>query len=195
MHDWFPPTVWPRSKSCCCSCSACSVNQSARSAGAAGSQSIAGAAMSTNDSCGGRWPATGKRVRRGCSEQHAPGTIFDRHGELTREAILSLLIDAPPCVLSEFQDLAQLLELVGDRLRFVCEWALELFLTPEPALDGDAHHPELAIEVLLRKLGEEVERLRELYDQWPRLSVAELRCEYRDWLCRRAMLGEREDIE
>lgn len=122
-------------------------------------------------------------------------TIFDRHTEYAREAILSLLIDAPPCVLSEFQELAELLELIADRLRFLCEWALEVFLDPAPGRHGGAYEQDLAIEALLRKLAEEVERLRELFDQWPRLSVAELGCEYRDWLGRRAMVDEREDVE
>ena len=48
---------------------------------------------------------------------------------------------------------------------------------------------------MLQKLAEEVERLRELHAQRPRLSLAELTSEYRDWLCRRSVVGEREDLE
>ena len=58
-------------------------------------------------------------------------TIFDRRGALGRQHLLSLLSDAPPCLLSDFQALAWLLELLGDRLQFVCGWVLEFFLDPD----------------------------------------------------------------
>ncbi len=126
---------------------------------------------------------------------HTRGSIFSRQAALVRENILSQLIDAPQCVLGGFDELSQLLQLIGDRLQFLCDWVLELFLTPEPWQQIDSHHLEVAGEVLLQKLAEEVERLRELYAEQPRLSLDELTSEYRDWLCRRAVVGEREDLE
>ena len=56
------------------------------------------------------------------------GTIFGRQDELAREAVLTRLIETPRCVLGEFEQLAQLLELLGDRLAFLCSWLLEFFL-------------------------------------------------------------------
>ena len=126
---------------------------------------------------------------------HTRGSIFARQAALVRETILSRLVDTPHCVLHGFSELSQLLQLIGDRLQFLCDWVLESFLTPEPWLPLDSHHGELACEVLLHKLTEEVERLQELRQQWPRLSLAEFTSEYRDWLCRRAVAGEREDLE
>ena len=126
---------------------------------------------------------------------HTRGSIFSRQTALVREHILSRLIDTPSCVLYEFSELSELLQLIGDRLLFLCDWVLELFLTPDPWLPLDSHHLEVACEVLLQKLAEEVERLRELHAQRPRLSLAELTSEYRDWLCRRAVVSEREDLE
>ena len=119
---------------------------------------------------------------------HTRGSIFSRQAALVRENILTQLIDTPRCVLYEFSELSQLLQ-------FLCDWVLELFLTPDPWLPIDSHHLEVAGEVLLQKLAEEVERLRELYAERPRLSVSELTSEYRDWLCRRSVVGEREDLE
>lgn len=125
---------------------------------------------------------------------HTQGSIFSRQAALVREHILSRLIDTPNCVLYEFSELSELLQLIGDRLQFLCDWVLELFLTPDPWLPLDSGHREVACEVLLQKLAEEVERLRELYAERPPLSAAELTSEYRDWLCRRASVGEREEL-
>ena len=66
------------------------------------------------------------------------GTNFRRQDELARERVLRLLIDTPSCGLGEFQQLAQLLELLGDRLAFLCSWVLELFLEPQPRLQSEA---------------------------------------------------------
>ena len=123
------------------------------------------------------------------------GTNFGRQDELARERVLRLLIDTPSCGLGEFQQLAQLLELLGDRLAFLCSWVLELFLEPQPRLQSEADQLQVAVEVLLQKLAEEVERLREICDQAPCLSLHDVLCDYRDWLCRRAVVGEREDLE
>ena len=61
------------------------------------------------------------------------GTIFGRQDELARAAVLTRLVDTPRCVLGEFEQLAQLLELLGDRLAFLCSWLLEFFSTPSRA--------------------------------------------------------------
>ena len=50
---------------------------------------------------------------------HTRGSIFSRQAALVRENILSQLINAPQCVLGGFDELSQLLQLIGDRLRFV----------------------------------------------------------------------------
>ena len=46
-----------------------------------------------------------------------------------------------------------------------------------------------------QKLAEEIERLREICAQGPYLSLHEILCDYRDWLCRRALVDECEDLE
>ena len=49
--------------------------------------------------------------------------------------------------------------------------------------------------MLLQKLAEEVERLREICAQGPCLSLHEVLCDYRDQLLRRVVVGEHEDLE
>ena len=49
--------------------------------------------------------------------------------------------------------------------------------------------------MLLQKLAEEVERLREICEQGPCLSLHEVLWDYRDHLCRRAIVGEHGDLE
>ena len=122
-------------------------------------------------------------------------TRFGRSHELVREGVLTRLIDTPRCVLGEFGPLAQLLEELGDRLAFLCSWVLEFFLDPEPRLETEADHLQVTLEVLLQKLAEEIERLREIYEQGPCLSLHDVLCDYRDWLCRRALVDECEDLE
>ena len=123
------------------------------------------------------------------------GTTFARQHELAREAVLSRLLDTPRCVLGEFEQLAEFLQLLGDRLGFLCSWLLEFFLDPKPRLECEADHLQVTVDLLLQKLAEEVERLREICEQGPYRSLQEIRCDYRDWLCRRALVDEREDLE
>ena len=86
-------------------------------------------------------------------------------------------------------------ELLGDRLAFLCSWLLEFFLDPKPRLESEPDHLQVTIEVLEQKLAEEIERLREICAQGPYLSLHEILCDYRDWLCRRATVDECEDLE
>ena len=72
---------------------------------------------------------------------------------------------------------------------------LELFLDPETPRHSDADHLQVALDVLLQKLAEDVERLREICEQGPCLSLHEVLCDYRDHLLRRATVGEHEDLE
>ena len=109
--------------------------------------------------------------------------------------MLTRLIDAPCCVLGEFEQLAQFLEELGDRLGFLCSWVLEFFLAPQPRVETEADHLQVTLEVLLQKLAEEIERLREICAQGPYLSLHEILCDYRDWLCQRALVDECEDLE
>ena len=122
-------------------------------------------------------------------------TIFGRRDALARERVLTRLIDTPSCVLGEFGHVAQLLAEIGDRFAFLCSWVLAFFLDPQPRLELEADHRQVTVEVLLNKLAEEVERLREICEQGPCLSLPEVLCDYRDYLCRRGLVGEREDLE
>ena len=112
-----------------------------------------------------------------------------------RNAIPPLLLDTPLGMLDEFGLLAQLLQELADRLSFLCSWALEFFLEPETPRHSDADHLQVALDVLLQKLAEEVERLREICAQGPCLSLHEVLCDYRDQLLRRVVVGEHEDLE
>ena len=55
--------------------------------------------------------------------------------------------------------------------------------------DLDSKREELALDVLRQKLAEELERFGELLDS--SISVSETLSDYRDWLCKRALVGER----
>ena len=121
-------------------------------------------------------------------------TIFDRRGVLGRQHLLSLLIDAPPRLLSDFQALAWLLELLGDRLQFVCGWVLEFFLDPKTWSDPQPDQLESACAVLLGKLEEEHDRLRAVLEESPAVCLAELFDEYRESLWQRAAAGEHSDL-
>ena len=121
-------------------------------------------------------------------------TIFDRRGALGRQHLLSLLSDAPPCLLSDFQALAWLLELLGDRLQFVCGWVLEFFLDPDTWPDPEPDQVESACAMLLNKLEEELARLRAILDQSHGSCLAERCDEYRESLWQRAAAGEHSDL-
>ena len=125
---------------------------------------------------------------------HRPAA-FDRQDTQVRERLLTLLLDAPPCMLDEFGLLAQLLQELADRLSFLCSWALELFLDPDTPRHSDVDHLEVVLDVLLQKIAEEVERLREICSSPTGLSLHEAWCDYRDHLRQRAVVGEHEDLE
>ena len=99
---------------------------------------------------------------------------------------MTLLLDSPPCVLEEFGLLAPLLQELADRLSFLCSWVLELFLDPETPRHSEADHLEVVLNVLLQKLAEEIERLRETCSRPAGLCLHEALCDYRDHLLRRA---------
>ena len=122
-------------------------------------------------------------------------TAFGRQDAQVRERLLSLLLDTPPCLLEEFGLLAPLLQELADRLSFLCSWVLELFLDPETPRHSEADHLEVALDVLLQKLAEEVEQLREICSRPAGLCLHEVLCDYRDQLLRRAVVGEHEDLE
>ena len=101
--------------------------------------------------CGVPWLATGAatqaRVARRCD--HTRGSIFSRQSGAGAGAHSQPAHRySPSCVLYEFSELSELLQLIGDRLLFLCDWVLELFLTPDPWLPLDSHHLEVACEVL-----------------------------------------------
>ena len=128
------------------------------------------------------------------TEDRTDPTVFDRRAALVRQHLLSLLIAAPPCLLNDFQPLARLLELLGDRLQFVCGWVLEFFLDPSTWADPEPDQVESACAVLLNKLEEELDRLRAVLDQSPGVSLAAVCCDYRESLWHRAVAGEHEDL-
>ena len=62
----------------------------------------------------------------------------------------------------------------GDRLAFLCSWLLEFFLDPKPCLESEADQLQVTLDVLLQKLAEEIERLREICEQGSYLSLHEI---------------------
>ena len=122
-------------------------------------------------------------------------TAFGPQDALVRERLLTLLLDTPPCLLQQFGLLAPLLQELADRLSFLCSWVLELFLEPETPRHSETDHLEVVLDVLLHKLAEEVERLREICSRPAGLCLHEVLCDYRDHLLRRAVVGEHEDLE
>ena len=122
-------------------------------------------------------------------------TAFGRQDALVRERLLTLLLDTPPCMLEEFGLLAPLLQELADRLSFLCSWVLELFLDPDTPRHSEVDHLEVVLDVLLQKIAEEVERLREICSSPAGLSLHEALCDYRDHLRQRAVVGEHEDLE
>lgn len=144
------------------------------------------------------WRALARYRHQGAAglltDDRTGATIFDRRGALGRQHLLSLLIDAPPCLLSDFQALAWLLELLGDRLQFVCGWVLEFFLDPDTWPEPEPDQVESACAMLLNKLEEELARLRAILDQSPGGCLAERCDEYRESLWQRAAAGEHSDL-
>ena len=122
-------------------------------------------------------------------------TAFGRQDALVRERLLTLLLDSPPRLLEQFELLAPLLRELADRLSFLCSWVLELFLDPDTPWHSEADHREVVLDVLLQKIAEEVERLRESCSRPAGLCLHEALCDYRDHLRQRAVVGEHEDLE
>ena len=122
-------------------------------------------------------------------------TAFGRQDALLRERLLTLLLDTPPCMPEEFGLLAPLLQELADRLSFLCSRVLELFLEPEAPRHSEADHLEVILDVLLQKIAEEIERLREICSSPAGLCLHEALCDYRDHLRQRAAVGEHEDLE
>lgn len=122
-------------------------------------------------------------------------TAFGRQDALLRERLLTLLLDTPPCLLEEFGLLAPLAQELADRLSFLCSWVLELFLDPDTPRHSEVDHLEVVLDVLLQKIAEEVERLREICSSPTGLGLHEALCDYRDHLRQRAVVGEHEDLE
>ena len=122
-------------------------------------------------------------------------TAFGRQDAQVRERLLTLLLDTPPCLLEQFGLLAPLLHELADRLSFLCSWVLELFLDPDTPRHSEADHREMVLDVLLQKIAEEVERLRESCSRPAGLCLHEALCDYRDQLRQRAVVGEHEDLE
>ena len=196
MRYWFLPTRWLGWKSTCFCYDGCCRNRRHRHAGAAGCWSSAGAAATTNATCGRRWRATGTPAPPGLlTGTWRRQTAFGRQDAQVRERLLTLLLDTPPGLLEQFGLLAPLLQELADRLSFLCSWVLELFLDPETPRHSEADHLEVALDVLLQKLAEEVERLREICSRPAYLCLHEVLCDYRDHLLRRAVVGEHEDLE
>ena len=88
---------------------------------------------------------------------------FGRQDALVRERLLPLLLDSPPCMLEQFGLLAPLLQELADRLSFLCaQLGVEVVpRTRDAARHSEADHLEVVLDVLLQKIAEEVERLRE----------------------------------
>ena len=69
--------------------------------------------------CGVPWLATGAATRARCSPVTTPaGRSSAARRRWCGRHILSRLIDTPSCVLYEFSELSELLQLIGDRLLF-----------------------------------------------------------------------------
>ena len=122
-------------------------------------------------------------------------TAFGPQDAQVRERLWTLLLDTPPYLLEQFGLLAPLLQELADRLSFLCSWVLELFLDPDTPRHSEADHLEVVLDVLLHKLAEEVERLREICTRPAGPCLHEVLCDYRDLLLRRAVGGEHEDLE
>ena len=132
------------------------MNRRHQYAAAAGCWSSAGAAATMNAEL---WRALARYRQIGAAglltADRPRGTTFGRQHELAREAVLHPADRYPAGVLGEFEQLAQLLELLGDRLAFLCSWLLEFFLDPKPRLASEADHLQVTLEVLQQKLAEE----------------------------------------
>ena len=110
-----------------------------------------------------------------------------------REAILQRLLAAPRAVLDCFCELAQLLGLLGDRLQYLCDCALERFLDPDPALHPERYDQQLCLEVLVAKIQQELDGLQDLLGEFGDLE--ELLSQYHDRVLKLALVHDGADDE
>ena len=116
----------------------------------------------------------------------AARTVFAPQMPLVREKLLRQLIATPRAVVGEFRQLLRFTQELTDRIRFLCDWMLALFVQQDPWLD--AYEATQALEVLLHKLTEQLEVLDEIIhldDPLPAIVLAA-----QEWLHKRAMVGE-----
>ena len=103
---------------------------------------------------------------------------------------MGLLPAAPQGALGEFRQLLRFGEEFLDRMGFLCDWMLELFLQEDPWVEP--YESQLCIEILLGKLSEELEVLQRIATSGH--STDEFVKEYGDWLLDRAVAGEKESV-
>ena len=132
--------------------------------------------------------AAGLRTGTRCRQ-----TAFRRQDALVRERLLTLLLDTPPCMLEEFALVAPLLQELADRL---CSCAVGCWSCSSNPRRRATARPitGVVLDVLLQKIAEECERLREICSRPAGLCLHEALC-YRDHLLQRAVVGEHEDLE
>jgi hypothetical protein len=115
-------------------------------------------------------------------------TIFSLQRPHVREAILGAVPAAPQRVLDEFRYLLRFGEQFLDRMGFLCDRMLEMFLQEDPWVEP--YEAQLCIEVFLGKLSEELEVLGRIATSG--YSTDELVRHYEDWLLDRAVVGEKD---
>jgi hypothetical protein len=115
-------------------------------------------------------------------------TIFSLQRPHVREAILAAVPAAPRGVLDEFRHLLRFGEQFLDRMGFLCERMLEMFLQEDPWVEP--YEAQLCIEVLLGKLSMELEVLGRIATSG--YSTDEFVRQYEDWLLDRAVVGEKD---
>lgn len=117
-------------------------------------------------------------------------TIFALQRAHVCEAIIGGLPAAPQEVLGEFRRVLRFGGQFLDRMGFLCDWMLEMFLQEDPWVEP--YESQLCIEILLDKLSEELEVLRRIATSGH--STDEFVREYEDWLLDRAVAGEKESV-
>jgi len=120
---------------------------------------------------------------------HRPGaTIFGLQSHQVCEAILAELTWVPKEVLETFRRLSRFGREFSNRVRFLCDSMLEAFLRGDPFLEP--YREDLWLDVLLDKLSQELQVLRELRNS--REPINRVLTEYEDWLLRRIGKDEKE---
>ena len=121
---------------------------------------------------------------------YAQQTIFALQRAHVCEAVIGTLPAEPQEVLGEFRCLLRFGGQFLDRMGFLCDWMLEMFLQEDPWVEP--YESQLCIEILLDKLSEELEVLRRIATSG--YSTDEFVKEYEDWLLDRAVAGEKESV-